>query len=66
LLVIDKSGGGPYIDVHDINEHPPLEDLVSAVDELTKISHSAHPAKNDKRLAIRAEHPGRDRRNITA
>jgi peroxiredoxin (alkyl hydroperoxide reductase subunit C) len=36
FLVIDKSGGVPYIDVHDINEHPPLEDLVSALDELTK------------------------------
>src|SRR6266496_1028965 len=36
LFVIDKSGVIRYIDVHDINERPALEDLVSALDELTK------------------------------
>ena len=36
LFVIDKKGVVRYIDVHDINERPPLEDLVSALDELTK------------------------------
>jgi len=34
LIVIDKSGIIRYVDVHDINERPPLEDLVSALDEL--------------------------------
>jgi peroxiredoxin len=36
LFVIDKNGIIRYIDVHDINERPPLEDLVSALDQLTK------------------------------
>jgi peroxiredoxin len=36
LFVIDKNGFVRYIDVHDINERPPLEDLVSALDELKK------------------------------
>lgn len=36
LFVIDKEGVLRYIDVHDINERPPLEDLVSALDELKK------------------------------
>jgi peroxiredoxin len=35
LFVIDKNGIVRYIDVHDINERPPLEDLVSALDQLT-------------------------------
>ena len=34
LFVIDKQGIIRYIDVHDINERPPLEDLVSALDKL--------------------------------
>jgi peroxiredoxin len=36
LFVIDKKGIVRYIDVHDINERPPLEDLVSALDKPTK------------------------------
>ncbi|HEY5991193.1 MAG TPA: peroxiredoxin [Candidatus Udaeobacter sp.] len=36
LFVIDKNGAIRYIDVHDINERPPLEDLVSALDDLRK------------------------------
>ncbi len=36
LFVIDKSGVVRYIDVHDINERPALEDLVSALDDVTK------------------------------
>ncbi|MGJ8649638.1 MAG: peroxiredoxin [Opitutaceae bacterium] len=31
LFVIDKQGIIRYIDVHDINERPPLEELVNAV-----------------------------------
>ena len=34
LFVIDKAGIIRYIDVHDINERPPLEDLVAALDKL--------------------------------
>ncbi len=34
LFVIDKEGIIRYIDVHDINEKPPLEDLVKALEEL--------------------------------
>jgi peroxiredoxin (alkyl hydroperoxide reductase subunit C) len=34
LFVIDKQGIIRYIDVHDINERPPLEDLVAALDKL--------------------------------
>ena len=34
LFVIDKKGLIRYIDVHDINERPPLEDLVAALDKL--------------------------------
>ena len=34
LFVIDKKGIIRYIDVHDINERPPLEDLVSALEKL--------------------------------
>lgn len=34
LFVIDKQGVIRYIDVHDINERPPLEDLVAALDKL--------------------------------
>jgi peroxiredoxin len=36
LFVIDKSGVVRYLDVHDINERPPLEDLISALDDVTK------------------------------
>jgi peroxiredoxin len=36
LFVIDKQGIIRYIDVHDINERPPLEDLVAALDKLPK------------------------------
>ena len=35
LFVIDKKGIISYIDVHDINQRPPLEDLAKAL-ELTK------------------------------
>lgn len=34
LFVIDKQGVIRYIDVHDINERPPLEDLVGALRQL--------------------------------
>jgi peroxiredoxin (alkyl hydroperoxide reductase subunit C) len=36
LFVIDKKGVIRYIDVHDINQRPPLEDLVSALERLQK------------------------------
>jgi peroxiredoxin (alkyl hydroperoxide reductase subunit C) len=36
LFVIDKKGVIRYIDVHDINQRPPLEDLVSALEKLRK------------------------------
>jgi len=34
LFVIDKKGTIRYIDVHDINKRPPLEDLVNALEKL--------------------------------
>ena len=34
LFVIDKKGIIHYIDVHDINKRPPLEDLVGALEKL--------------------------------
>jgi len=36
LFVIDKTGVIRYIDVHDINQRPPLEDLVRALEQLNK------------------------------
>ena len=36
LFVIDKKGIIRYIDVHDINERPPLEDLVNALEKMNK------------------------------
>jgi peroxiredoxin len=36
LFVIDKTGIVRYIDVHDINKRPPLEDLVSGLETLGK------------------------------
>ena len=36
LFVIDKQGIIRYIDVHDINKRPPLEDLVSALERLKR------------------------------
>ncbi len=36
LFVIDKKGIIRYIDVHDINKRPPLEDLVNALEKLVK------------------------------
>lgn len=36
LFVIDKKGIIRYIDVHDINKRPPLEDLVRELDKLKK------------------------------
>ncbi len=36
LFVIDKKGIIRYIDVHDINKRPPLEDLVAALEGLKK------------------------------
>src|SRR6266446_7051915 len=35
LLVIDKLGIIRYVDVHDINQRPPLEDLAAALDKLS-------------------------------
>jgi peroxiredoxin (alkyl hydroperoxide reductase subunit C) len=34
LFVIDKKGIIRYIDVHDINKRPPLEDLMAALEKL--------------------------------
>jgi peroxiredoxin len=36
LFVIDKKGIIRFIDVHDINKRPPLEDLMSALENLSK------------------------------
>jgi len=36
LFIIDKKGIIRYIDVHDINKRPPLEDLVNALEKLNK------------------------------
>ena len=36
LFVIDKKGIIRYIDVHDINKRPPLEDLANALEKLNK------------------------------
>jgi peroxiredoxin (alkyl hydroperoxide reductase subunit C) len=36
LFIIDKKGSIRYIDVHDINKRPPLEDLVGELDRLKK------------------------------
>jgi peroxiredoxin (alkyl hydroperoxide reductase subunit C) len=36
LFVIDKTGVVRYIDVHDINKRPPLEDLVNEMEKLRK------------------------------
>jgi peroxiredoxin (alkyl hydroperoxide reductase subunit C) len=36
LFVIDKKGIIRYIDVHDINKRPPLEDLMMALEKLKK------------------------------
>ncbi len=34
LFVIDKKGGIRYINIHDINKRPPLEDLVNALEKV--------------------------------
>ena len=34
LFIIDKSGGIRFIDVHNINERPALEDLAAALQKL--------------------------------
>jgi peroxiredoxin len=36
LFIVDKKGIIRYIDVHDINERPPLEDLIKALEEVNK------------------------------
>lgn len=36
LFVIDKKGVIRYIDVHDINKRPALEDLVKQLEKLEK------------------------------
>jgi alkyl hydroperoxide reductase subunit AhpC len=36
LFVIDKKGIVRYIDVHDINQRPPLEDLARALEDVNK------------------------------
>ncbi len=36
LFVIDKKGVIRYIDIHDINKRPPLEDLVRELEKLNK------------------------------
>ena len=38
MIVIDKKGIIRYIDVHDINKRPPLEDLVKELEKLKYIS----------------------------
>ena len=36
IFVIDTKGTIRYMDVHDINERPPLDDLVKALQEVSK------------------------------
>lgn len=36
LFIVDKQGIIRYVEVHDINQRPPLEDLVAALDKLPK------------------------------
>jgi peroxiredoxin len=36
LFVIDKKGNIRYIDVHDINQRPPLDNLAKALEEVNK------------------------------
>jgi len=36
LFVIDKKGIIRYIDIHDINKRPPLDDLVKELQKLKK------------------------------
>ena len=36
LILIDKKGIIRWIDVHDINARPPLEDLVAALEQLPR------------------------------
>jgi peroxiredoxin (alkyl hydroperoxide reductase subunit C) len=36
LFIIDKKGIIRYIDIHDINKRPPLEDLVNELEKLNK------------------------------
>jgi len=36
LFVIDKQGVIRYVDVHDINERPPLDELVRALERLKR------------------------------
>jgi peroxiredoxin len=36
LFIIDKSGVLRYIDVHDINKRPPLEEIIDALEKLPK------------------------------
>ena len=36
LFVIDKKGIIRYIDIHDINQRPPLDDLVKELEKLKK------------------------------
>ena len=36
LFVIDKKGMIRYIDIHDINKRPPLEDPVRAMEKVNK------------------------------
>jgi len=42
LFIIDKSGIIRYIDVHDINERPPLEDLIHALEKLSGSQAQCH------------------------
>ncbi|MBN1558242.1 MAG: peroxiredoxin [Lentisphaerae bacterium] len=41
LFVVDKAGIIRYIDVHDINRRPPLDDLIRALDRCQEIEHPA-------------------------
>lgn len=36
LFIVDKTGVIRYIDVHDINVRPPLEDLAAALEKLPR------------------------------
>ena len=36
LFIIDQKGVLRYIDIHDINERPPLEDLIGALQEVSR------------------------------
>lgn len=44
LFVVDKEGILRFIDVHDINQRPPLEEIFTALEELKK---KVHPLRHE-------------------